>query len=234
MQPMQPIDPNLSTKETTTMTDVIDRLADLGRTPIGPPPVSAIEGDLARGRAALRRRRRSAATAALSLSVVAAGGAAWLSSTGSGGGGRSPAATSPPAGKVKLVDYVGQEPSGFDIGTVPQGYGLDLQASNAYTVVIAPAGDADKDPDSFVGKLVVTAEDASSYHSLSSLGTQSVTVGGVAGRLGDDGTATQVWWQVGSIMIDVQCWDSIGLTHDQLVAFAATVSTTPQLQLSKG
>jgi hypothetical protein len=217
------------------MTDVIDRLADLGRTPIGPPPVSAIEGDLARGRAALRRRRRSAATAALSLSVVAAGGAAWLSSTGSGRGSRSPAATSPPVrGKVKLVDYVGQEPSGFEIGTVPQGYGLDLQASNAYTVVIAPAGDADKDPDSFAGKLVVSAEDASTFGPLSSLGTQSVTVGGVAGRLGDDGTATQVWWQVGSVMIDVQCWDSIGLTHDQLVTFAATVSTTPQLQLSKG
>jgi hypothetical protein len=217
------------------MTDVIDRLADLGRTPIGPPPVSAIEGDLARGRAALRRRRRSAATAALSLSVVAAGGTAWLSSTGSGRGSRSPAATSPPVpGKVKLVDYVGQEPSGFEIGTVPQGYGLDLQASNAYTVVIAPAGDADKDPDSFAGKLVVSAEDASTFGPLSSLGTQSVTVGDVAGRLGDDGTATQVWWQVGSVMIDVQCWDSIGLTHDQLVTFAATVSTTPQLQLSKG
>jgi hypothetical protein len=217
------------------MTDVIDRLADLGRTPTGPPPASAIEGDLARGRSALRRRRRSAGTAVLSLSVVAAGGAAWFSSTGTGRGHHAPAATSPPApGKVKLVDYVGQEPQGFDIGTVPQGYGLDLQASTAYTVVIAPAGDADKDPDSFAGKLVVSAEDPSSYRALSTLGNQSVTVGGVAGRIGDDGTATQVWWQVGSIIIDVQCWDSIGLTHDQLVSFAATVSTTPQLQLSKG
>ena len=173
----------------------------------------------------------------MSLAVVAGGGAAWLSSSGSGTGRghHAPAVVFPPTpGTVKLVDYVGQEPSGFVIGTVPQGYDLDLQASNAYTVVIAPAGDADKDPDSFVGKLVVSAEDASSYRSLSSLGNQSVSVGGVAGRLGDDGTATQVWWQVGSIMIDVQCWDSIGLTHDQLVSFAATVSTTPQLQLSKG
>jgi hypothetical protein len=217
------------------MTDVINRLAELGRTPIGPPPASAIEGDLARGRSALRRRRRSAGTAALSLTVVAAGGAVWLSSTGSGGGHHAPAVASPPApGKIKLVDYVGQEPQGFDIGTVPQGYGLDLQASTSYAVVIAPAGDADKSPDSFAGKLVVSAEDAGSFGTLSSLGNQSVTVGGVAGRLGDDGTATQVWWQVGSIMIDVQCWDSIGLTHEQLVSFAATVSTTPQLQLSKG
>ena len=173
--------------------------------------------------------------AALSLTVVAAGGAAWFSSPRTDGGHHTPAAVSPSApGKVKLVAYVGQEPQGFHIGTIPQGYGLDLQASTAYFVVLAPAGDADKNPDSFAGKLVISAEDASSYPALSSLGNQSVTVGGVAGRLGDDGTATQVWWQVGSIMTDVQCWDSIGLTHDQLVTFAATVSTTPQLQLSKG
>ena len=217
------------------MTDVIDRLAELGRTPLGPPPVSTIDGDLARGRSALRRRRRSAGTAALSLSVVAAGGAAWLASTGSGGGHRAPAVTSRPASpKVKLVDYVGQEPQGFHIGTVPQGYGLDLQASTSYSVVLAPAGDADKSPDSFIGKLVVSAEDASSYGALSSLGNQSTTIGGEPGRIGDDGTATQIWWQVGSVIIDVQCWDNVGLTHEQLVTFADTVSTTPQLQLSKG
>jgi hypothetical protein len=219
------------------MTDVIDRLADLGQAPIGSPPVSAIEGDLARGRAALRRRHRRAGLAALSLAVVAAGagGAAWFSSTRPDGGHHAPAVVSPPApSKIKLVAYLGQEPQGFHIGSIPQGYGLDLQASNAYTVVIAPAGDADQDPDSFAGKLMVSAEDASFYRSLSSLGTQSATIGGVPGRLGDDGTATQVWWQVGSIMIDVQCWDSIGLTHDQLINFASTVSTTPQLQLSKG
>jgi hypothetical protein len=173
--------------------------------------------------------------AALSLTVAATGGAAWLTSARADGGRHSPTAGAPPAPrKIKLVDYVGQEPQGFHIGTVPQGYGLDLQASTPYSVVLAPAGDADQNPDSFIGKLVVSAEDASEFGALSSLGNQSVTVGGVSGRLGDDGTATQVWWQVGSTMIDVQCWDSVGLTHDQLVSFAATVSTTPQLQLSKG
>jgi hypothetical protein len=221
------------------MTDVnvIDRLADLGRSPLGPPPASAIEGDVARGRSALQRRRRRAGMAALSLTIVAAGagGAAWFSSTRAGGGHHTPAVVVPPAPrKVTLVAYVGQQPQGFHIGTIPQGYGLDLQASNAYTVVLAPAGDADKNPDSFAGKLVVSAEDASFYRGLSSLGNQSASIGGLPGRVGDDGTATQVWWQVGSIMIDVQCWDSIGLTHDQLVNFASTVSTTPQLQLSKG
>jgi hypothetical protein len=221
------------------MTDVnvIDRLADLGHTPLGAPPASAIEGDVARGRSALRRRRRRSGMAALSLAVVAAGagGAAWFSSPRADGGHHAPAVVSPSATrKITLVAYVGQQPQGFHIGTVPQGYGLDLQASTPYAVVLAPAGDADKDPDSFTGKLVVSAEDASSYHSLSSLGNQSATIGGLPGRVGDDGTATQVWWQVGSIILDVQCWDSIGLTHSQLINFASTVSTTPQLQLSKG
>ncbi|HEX3795981.1 MAG TPA: hypothetical protein VHV57_15920 [Acidimicrobiales bacterium] len=219
------------------MTDVTDRLADLGKTPIGPPSASAVEGDLARGQAALRRRQRRAGVTALSLVAVAGGGAAWFASGGPQQSRPAPAVAAATRGvplKIKLVDFVGQEPQGFHIGTIPQGYDLDLQAATANDIVIAPSGDADKDADSFVGKLVVSAEDASTFGSLSSLGHQSVTVGGQPGRLGDDGTATQIWWQVGSIMIDVQCWDSIGLTHDQLVTFASTVTTTPQLQLSEG
>jgi hypothetical protein len=194
-----------------------------------------VEGDLARGRSALRRRRLSVGTAALSLAVVAAGGAVWLTGGGFNGGSQSPtAAPSSVALKVKLVDYVGQEPRGFDIGVIPQGYDLDLQASTPYEVVIAPSADTDHNPDSFVGKVAITAEDASEFGGLSSLGNQAVTVTGHPGRLGDDGTATQVWWQIGTTMIDVQCWDSIGLTHDQIVDFANSVSTTPQLQLSHG
>ncbi len=219
------------------MTEVIDRLTDLGHVPIGPADESTIEGDLSRGRSALRRRHRRAGTAALSVVVVAAGGTAWFTSGSSPAGRRTPVVATRPAStplKIKLVDYVGQEPQGFEIGTIPQGYDLDLQASTPYSIVIAPSGDANKDPDSFVGKLVVSAEEASTFGSLSSLGNQAVSVGNVPGRLGDDGTATQIWWQVGSIVIDVQSWDSIGLTHQQLVDFASSVSTTPQLKLSEG
>jgi hypothetical protein len=181
------------------------------------------------------KRHGGAGTAALSLVVAAAGGIAWFTSAGSNGGHHIPTDANPPVPlKVKLVDYVGQEPRGFHLGIIPQGYDLDLQASTPYEVVIAPSGDTDKDPDSFVGKVAITAEDASEYGSLSPLGNQSVTVDGNPGRVGDDGAATQVWWRVGSLIIDVQCWDSIGLTHDQLINFASSVSTTPQLQLSHG
>jgi hypothetical protein len=216
------------------MTDVIDYLAELGTIPIGPTSASTVEGDVARGRSALRRRR-GAGTAILSLAIATTGGVGWFEFAGSSGGTSSPSVTSPSVPlKVKLVDYLGQEPRGFHIGVIPQGYDLDLQASTPYEVVIAPAGDADKDPDSFVSKVAITAEDVSELGSLSSLGNQSVTIGGHPGRIRDDGTATQIWWQVGTIIIDVQCWDSIGLTHAQLVNFAGGVSTTPQLQLSHG
>jgi hypothetical protein len=185
-----------------------------------------------------RRRRRQVGTGALSLAVLAGGSAAWFSTdshqVAHGGPKVAARSTRPAPLRIKLVDYVGQDPQGFTFGTIPQGYGFDLQASTPYTVVISPSGNAATNPDSFIGKLVVSAESASTFGALSSLGKQSVTVNGNPGRLGDDGTATQIWWQVGSIMIDVQCWDSVGLTHDQLVTFANSVSTTPQLQLSLG
>jgi hypothetical protein len=217
------------------MTDVIDRLADLGQIPIAQPETSTIDGDLARARKALRRRHRRAGSATLSLAVVVAGGTAWFTSDSHHSARRTPVVAAQPTPlKIKLVDYVGQEPRGFNIGTIPQGYDLDLQASTPYSIVVAPSEDANKDPDSFVGKLVVSAEEASTFGPLSSLGTQSVSVGNAPGRLGDDGTATQIWWQVGSIVIDVQSWDSIGLTHQQIVDFASSVSTTSQLKLSLG
>jgi hypothetical protein len=217
------------------MTDVIDRLEDLGNTPIRPPSHEAIASDVVRGRSALRRRRRMAGALLVPLAVIVGGGISWLASAGPHGGQHAPrTAAQSNRVKVKLVDYVGQEPQGFHVGIVPQGYDLDLQASTPFEVVIAPAGDADKNPDSFIGKLAITAEDASELGGLSSLGNQSVSVGGNPGRIGDDGTATQIWWQIGSIIVDVQCWDSIGLTHNQLVTFASSVTTTPQLQLSHG
>jgi hypothetical protein len=111
---------------------------------------------------------------------------------------------------------------------------LDLQASTPNEVLIAPEADADTSPDSFEGKLAVTAEAASEMGGLSTLGSSAVTVGQYAGRIGDDGTATQVWWQVGSTILDVQCWDTIGLTHAQVVEFASSVSMTSQVQLSHG
>ena len=217
------------------MTDVIDRLEGLGTTPIGPPSPETVASDVVRGRSALRQRRRRAGALLVPLTVVAGGGISWLASQGSQAGQPAPRVSTQSNGiKVKLVDYVGQEPQGFQIGVVPQGYDLDLQASTPFEVVIAPAGDADKSPDSFIGKLAITAENASELGGLSSLGHQSVSVSGNPGRIGDDGTATQIWWQTGSIIVDVQCWDSIGLTRDQLVAFASSVTTTPQLQLSHG
>jgi len=236
------------------MTDLIDSLTALRRTDVDAPSAATVDADVARGRAALHRRHVRIGATAASFTVVAAGVAAFvaldhadsghvttLSSAGPGGpGGTSgtsglgPGTGGSTVQKVELVDYTGQQPQGFNVTTVPDGFDLELQASTPYEFLVAPAGATDRHPDSFVGKLVVTAETAATYGGLTSLGDQPVTVNGAAGRIADDGTATQIWWQIGNVVVDVQSWDSIGLTRQQLIDFADGVSVTSQLQLSKG
>ena len=236
------------------MRNVIDRLADLGTVTSGneDPTQAVVATDLARGRHALHRRRvRSGA--ALSAAVVVIGGAAAVAAAENSGGGSPSAGKIPPVSspatmiptqhhhhhpaslpKIKLVAYKGADPEGFKVASIPQGYDLDRQASTPFMFVVARKGD-NSSPDSFVGKLVVTAESASELGKLSSFGTKDVTIDGQPGRLADDGTATQIRWQVdGDVVIDVQSWDSIGLSQQQVVDFADGVTTTPQLQLSHG
>lgn len=223
------------------MTDLTDQLASLGATHTGLPSESTVAADLSRGRAALRRNR---------IRVGGAVTAAALALVGTGYLGASSAAAphhqhvaaqtqqhgtaAPTRSKIKLVDFTGQDPPGFNITSVPQGFGLQTQASNGYDFVLAPPG-ADKIAGSFTGKLVVTAEAASEQGKWQSFGDHSVTVNSSQGRLADDGTATQLWFDAGhGVVVDVQAWDSIGLTHQQLIDFADGVTITSALQLSHG
>jgi hypothetical protein len=225
------------------MTDITDELAELGKHRPQPPSEDTVAIDLARGRAALRRRRLRLG-GALSAAVLIIGGAAgYVSVAGHSAApsaGQSAArlhqgATASAPVKIRLADYSGQQPQGFNVASVPQGFQLQVQASNAGLFVLAPPG-ADSDPDSFSGKLVVSAEAASELGHWQSDGSRSVTVHGGLGRIGDQkGSATQLWFEAGhGVVVDVQAWDSIGLTDQQLVAFANGVTTTSALQLSHG
>jgi hypothetical protein len=141
---------------------------------------------------------------------------------------------SPAHVKIKLVNFSGHNPQGFTIASVPQGFNLQEQASTGFEFILAPPG-ADKSAGSFTGKLVVTAEAGSELGHWQTFGKGSVTIGGRHGRIGDDGTATQLWFSAGhGVVVDVQAWDSIGLTDQQLIDFANGVTTTPALQLSHG
>jgi hypothetical protein len=68
-----------------------------------------------------------------------------------------PAATSPRvAAGIKLVAYTGAQPPGYTVQVIPAGW--VIQGSNPFALVIAPANAASKDPDAWIGKLVVTQE----------------------------------------------------------------------------
>lgn len=216
------------------MTELTDRLASLCPTGSEAPAEAVVAADLSRGRAALRRNRMRAG-GALSVGALAVAGAiVYISAPGTAATHHQHKTVASAPLKIKLVSYRGQQPQGFTIASVPQGFGLQEQASNGYEFVLAPPG-ADKSPDSFTGKLVVTAEAASDLGEWQTFGQRSVTVDGNQGRIGDDGTATQLWFTPAhDVVVDVQVWDSIGLAHQQLIDFADGVATTSALRLSHG
>jgi hypothetical protein len=216
------------------MTDITNELTELGERLTRAPSEDTVAADLARGRAALRRGRLRLGGALSAAALVIGGTAGYLAVSGQPATPRHqhPAASAPV--KIRLAGYTGQQPHGFNVASVPQGFHLQTQASNASSFVLAPPS-ADKQPDSFVGKLVVTAEAGSDLGHWESFGDRSVTVHGDQGRIGDQGDATQLWFGVGhGIVVDVQAWDSIGLTPRQLIAFAGGVTTTSTLQLGHG
>ncbi len=142
------------------MTDLTDRLASLGATGNDLASQATVAADLSRGRAA-RRRRRMRVGGALSVAALAlAGTTLYLGASGTVATHHGHETAASAHLKIKLVNYTGREPQGFTIASVPQGFGLQEQASNGHAFVLAPPG-ADKIADSFTGKLVVTAEAAS-------------------------------------------------------------------------
>lgn len=228
------------------MTDVTDGLAELGKHLPQAPSEDTVATDLARGRAARRHRRLRLGSAVSVTALVIGGAAGYLSVAGQSTAGQhhgvasvpakiQPGTTASPAVKIRLADYSGRQPQGFTVASVPQGFHLQIQASNANAFILAPPG-TDKDPDSFIGKLVVTAEAGSDLGHWQSFGDRSVTVHGSQARLGDQkGSATQLWFGVGhGVVVDVQVWDTIGLTDQQLIEFANGVTTTSALQLAHG
>ena len=217
-----------------SMIELTDRLALLGATGKDLPSEDIVAADLARGRAALRRTRVRIGGALSAAALIVAGTAVYLGGPGTGTTHHQHQAAATAPVKIRLVNYSGQDPQGFTIASVPQGFGLQEQASSGYEFVLAPPG-ADQSPGSFAGKLVVTAEAGSELGHWQKFGQRTVAVNGSQGRIGDDGTATQLWFTAGhGVVVDVQAWDSIGLTDQQLTDFANGVTTTPALQLSHG
>src|SRR4051812_27236870 len=155
---------------------------------------SDLAADVNRGRSALRRRRFTLATnGALALAVV---GGLVVAGT-SGAFDNSPrndvsavqptapaaAASTDISKAIAFVAYTGEQPEGFRVATVPDGW--TIQGVTEYALLIAPPSGVDSSLDSFVGKLVVMLE---SQDAKGPFEGTPVSVGdghGVISRVGD-------------------------------------------------
>jgi len=136
-------------------------------------PVAAatatVDDDLARGRLALARGRRIrwtvvptglVAAAAAGLLIVGpefaaqpSPGVAVIGPSSGGPVNSGPVNSADLSAKISLVGFTGTQPAGYTIDRVPEGW--EIQNIDKYSLVIAPVDATDKDPNSFVGKILV-------------------------------------------------------------------------------
>jgi len=119
--------------------------------------------DVARGQRHLHRRRTAIASGVAAAALLVGGGATWLANTPGDEEGRtrvantvvrdSAPAAAPVDQKVTLVAYTGEQPKGYRVERVPDGW--VIQGGSESSLAIAPKGAKDKDPNSFVDKLTV-------------------------------------------------------------------------------
>jgi hypothetical protein len=132
------------------------------------PRLEQAYADLGRGRRARRklRRRYAVVAGAVVAGIVVAGtlvtvaaGASWMSLGTSAG--PVPAAGTVAVGRasaaarrdVRLTTYLGEQPQGFRIDTVPDGW--IMQDAANHTVVLAPRNAAETKPPYYLGKIVI-------------------------------------------------------------------------------
>ena len=154
------------------MTDLRDHFEDMAG-PVSPPTAEQVAADLTRGRRALRRRRTLQTAAGSSFDAAALVAAFAVAANGDGTGPGAPVATgtgdrSSSAAAVKLVAYRGEQPKGFTIDTVPDGW--FVQSDDNYNLVLAPnkvkkpglnvnpSTDPVYDEQTFVGKIAILLE----------------------------------------------------------------------------
>jgi hypothetical protein len=233
----------------TDMKDLFElALSDIPRT--GQPAVP--DEDLARGRRLLRRRRRQMAGLAGVTAAVLCGILVPLSLNGSAPAASHPvaAASSPvsshpkatatptrattPATQVhaiKLVAWVGTQPPGYKVDWMPKGW--VVQGSTPFALTIAPPGDKDKSPDSFVGKLVVMLQSRDASHPPNDWADQPVN--GRVGKFDVQGdTQILIFKDAGGQWVDIQAPVSLGWDSAELAKFGGGVTVLGAAQQGRG
>ena len=233
----------------TDMKDLFElALSDIPRT--GEPAGSA--EDLARGRRLLRRRRQRLAGLAGVTAAVLCGIGVPLSLNGPAPAANHPvaAASSPVSSHpkatatpshatasqtqvhaIKLVAWKGTQPPGYDVAWMPKGW--VVQGSTPFALTIAPPGDKDKSPDSFLGKLVVMLQSADATAPPATWADQPVN--GREGKFDRQGDTQILTFKVaGGQWVVVQAPVILGWNSAELAKFAGGVQVLAAAQAGRG
>jgi hypothetical protein len=212
--------------------DLHDLLADVAtETPVS---ATAVEADLVRGRRALhhRRARRVAGPLAVATAGATVIGLTLTENPPQPGPqavvqGPLPShaptsrATDPSQG-IRLVAYTGQQPSGYRVAYVPDGW--EIQGANAFAMTIAPVGFGDQQPDSFVGKLLVM------LRSVDDTGTPAGIARPVGTGIGylnhTEGIVVLTYQDAAKHWIQLQVPPSLHWSDDDVAKFGAGVEIT--------
>jgi hypothetical protein len=220
------------------MTNLQDGLARIAG-PVAEPTREQVAADLARGQRALRRRRTSQVAGSCAFAVAALA-AVIVATTGTGtapkapeAAGDRPSASAPQTAVTKLVAYQGEQPKGFTLDQVPDGW--ELQGADASGIVIAPKGFENKNPDSFAGKIMAQLQEFAPEGELKG---KEVTVNGSTGLLTKmigqtDGSALFVELAEGRWLY-VQVWDGLGWGEKELLEFASGIHVDENAEFSHG
>ena len=233
----------------TDMKDLFElALSDIPRTGA---PVGSAE-DLARGRRLLRRRRQRLAGLAGVTAAVLCGILVPLSLNGSAPAASHPvaAASSPvsshpkataapthattsqtQAHAIKLVAWKGTQPPGYEVAWMPKGW--VVQGSTPFALTIAPPGDKDKSPDSFLGKLVVMLQSRDATAPPANWANQPVN--GREGKFDVQGdTQILTFKNASGQWVVIQAPVSLGWDSAELAKFAGGVQVLAAAQQGRG
>ncbi|MGQ0845389.1 MAG: hypothetical protein ACT4QF_14775 [Sporichthyaceae bacterium] len=116
---------------------------------------TVLDADVARGRHAVHVRRTRILGAGLGLALLAGGVAFGVGQSGSAVQSTVEAAPIVQTPTLAFVSYTGEQPAGFNVAIVPDGWSVD--AVDEYSLTIVPPG-LNTHPQSFTGKLLVSLE----------------------------------------------------------------------------
>jgi hypothetical protein len=219
-----------------SMKNLRDQLADVAGSP-AEPTTAQIDADLARGQKALRRRRLAQSAAGSAFAVAAVAAAFTFATAG------SPAPTAPEAkapatsatapAAFQLVDYKGKQPDAFTVDKVPAGW--EVQGVTEGSLTVGPIGMADKDPNSFEGKVAVMLQSVDEDPNRPGTEVKVGDKDGVFVKMLDAGDGSNLLVrQPNGINLQIQVWDGIGWSHEQIVEFAKGVHVNPNAKQGRG